>query len=152
MRHFALKYTVVAALLINTATLIFFWSKRQEEKPTKKPFEVLIEALKLSNAQQETYKNLREEHRDAHAILLKRMAVQRKSLYSQKQTANDTIIHNIGLLHEEIELLTYHHFEDVRKICTPEQQVTLDSVLAKTVQNILQPLNKKRHPRGDREN
>jgi periplasmic protein CpxP/Spy len=146
MKNIALKYIVIAALLINAATLIFFWLKQQEERPPKRPFEVLIEALKLNNEQQDAYKNLREKHREVHNNLLTRMAEQRKGLYTQKNTINDTIIHNIGLLQEEIELLTYHHFEDVRKICTPEQQVKLDSVLTKTVQNGLNPQNKRRPP------
>jgi periplasmic protein CpxP/Spy len=150
MKHIALKYIVIAALLINAATLIFFWLNRREEIPPKRPFEVLIEALKLNNEQQDAYKNLREKHHEKHNNLLTRIAGQRKILYSQKQTINDTIIHNIGLLQEEIELLTYQHFEDVRKICTPEQQVKLDSVLTKTVQNVLQPLNQRRLPRRGR--
>jgi periplasmic protein CpxP/Spy len=65
-------------------------------------------------------------------------------LYSQKQEVNDTILQRIGSVQAQIESITYDHFKDVRKICTPEQQVQLDTLLGKTVQRILTPKDKKR--------
>ncbi len=117
MKNNVLKYIVIAALLVNAATLIFFWLRHQEVIPQRRPFEVLIEELQLDSAQQKSYKLLRESHHKDHDRLLRNMAEQRKILYSQKQTINDTIIHKIGLLQEEIEMLTYLHFEAIRDIC-----------------------------------
>lgn len=142
MKNNILKYIVIAALLVNAATLIFFWLKHQEAMPQRRPFEVLIEELQLDSAQQKNYKLLRESHHQAHDSLLRNMAEQRKILYSQKQNVNDTITHKIGLLQKEIELLTYQHFETVRDICTPNQQIKL----TQTVQNIMKPKNKRRRP------
>jgi periplasmic protein CpxP/Spy len=146
MKNNLLKYIVAAALVINAATLIFFWYNRppQDEKSGLRPGRVLIEELKLDDKQQALFQPLREQHHQAHDSLLKIIADQRKILYTQKQVANDSILLKIGLLNQEIERITYNHFMDVRKICTPEQQVQMDILLEKTVQNILMPKKKRR--------
>jgi periplasmic protein CpxP/Spy len=146
MKNNGLKYLVAIALIINAATLIFFWYNRppQEGKRGLKPGRVLIEELKLDEKQQVLFQPLRDQHHQAHDSLLQIIAAQRQILYSQKQVANDTILHQIGLLQQEIERVTYDHFKEVRKICTPEQQAQLDILLGKTVQNILMPKDKKR--------
>lgn len=152
MKNNGLKYLVGIALVINAATLIFFWYNRppQEGKGALRPGRVLVEELKMDAQQVAIFQPLREQHHQAHDSLLKLIATQRQVLYSQKQRANDTILHKIGLLQEEIERITYDHFKEVRKICTPEQQGQLDILLEKTVQNILTPKDKKRPPAHER--
>jgi periplasmic protein CpxP/Spy len=148
MKNNWLKYLVAVALIINAATLIFFWYNRarEEGKRASKSGRVLLEELKMDENQQVLFKPLREQHHQAHDSLLKQIAAQREILYSLKQTANDTIIQKIGLLQQQIERVTYEHFKEVRKICTPEQQAQLDTLLGKTVQNILMPKDKRRPP------
>jgi periplasmic protein CpxP/Spy len=148
MKNNLLKYLVAAALVINAATLIFFWYNRppQDEKSGLRPARVLIEELKLDEKQQAIFHPLREQHHQAHDSLLKIIADKRQILYRQKQVANDSILHQIGLLNQEIERITYNHFMDIRKICTPEQQAQMDILLEKTVQNILMPKKKRRQP------
>jgi periplasmic protein CpxP/Spy len=147
MKNNGLKYVVVAALLINAATLIFFWYNRPPngDKPHLRPERVLIEALKLDKNQQVMFQTLREKHHRTHDSLLQIMAAQRQVLYRQKQVANDSTLHKIGILQAEIERITYNHFTDIRKICTPEQQPLLDNLLEKTVQNILMPKGRRGH-------
>lgn len=146
MKNNGLKYLVAIALIINAATLIFFWYNRppQEGKRGARPAQVLIEELKLDEKQQAIYQTLRDQHHQAHDSLLQIIAAQRQILYNQKQAANDTILHKIGVLQQEIERITYDHFKEVSKICRPEQQAQLDILLEKTVQNILMPKDKRR--------
>ena len=146
MKTNGLKYLVAIALIINAATLILFWFNRppQEGKRGLRPAQVLVEELKLDEKQQAIYQTLRDQHHQAHDSLLQIIAAQRQILYSQKQVVNDTILQKIGLLQQEIERITYAHFKDIRKICTPEQQAQLDILLEKTVQNILMPKDKRR--------
>lgn len=151
MKNNGLKYLVAVSLLINAATLIFFWYNRppQEGNRGSKPGRVLIEKLKMDEKQQALFRPLRDQHHQAHDSLLAIIAAQRQALYAQKQVANDTIIQKIGLLQAEIERITYEHFQEVRKICTPEQQKQLDALLGKTVQRILMPKNKRQKPRNE---
>jgi periplasmic protein CpxP/Spy len=147
MKNNGLKYLVVLALIINAATLIFFWYNRppqEGKRGVSRPGQVLVEELKLDEKQLSLFQPLREQHHQAHDSLLQIIADQRQILYSQKLVANDTVLHQIGLLQQEIERVTYDHFKEVRKICTPEQQAQLDILLGKTVQNILTPKDKRR--------
>jgi periplasmic protein CpxP/Spy len=147
-----LKYLVVIALIVNAATLIFFWYNRLpdgENRPKSRPERVLIEELKMDEKQEAIYQTLRDQHHQAHDSLLLIIADKRQALYNQKQIANDTFLHQIGLLQEQIERVTYDHFQDVRQICTPQQQAQLDTLLGKTVQGILTPKYQKRPPKHE---
>ena len=148
MKNNGLKYVVAFALLVNAATLIFFWYNRPERRnnPPARPEKVLVETLNLDEKQQAIFKILKEQHHASHDSLLRLIADKRQMLYRQKGGVNDSILTQIGLLHQDIERITYNHFNDVRKICTPDQQTQLDSLLLKTVQQILIPKNKKRPP------
>jgi periplasmic protein CpxP/Spy len=139
MKNNVLKYMIAIALIINAVTLIFFWLIRPkgDDKPTSRPEHVLVETLNLDNNQQDLYKMMRLQHHSAHDSLLKIVAAQRQILYRPKQGTNDTVFQKIGLLQQEIEHITYNHFMDLRKICTPKQQAELDNLLAKTVQTVL---------------
>ena len=141
MKNNILKYAVITALLINAATLIFFWVKRPPhgDKPPKPPFEIITQELQLNSDQQALFKILREQHHHSHDSLLQIIAQKRRVLYAQKPVSIDSTIQAIGLLQEQIELITYEHFDNVRKICTPEQQTTLDTLLVGTVQHVLMP-------------
>lgn len=153
MKNNVLKYVVAVALLANAATLIFFWYNRPERRdnPNGRPGKVLENALNLDNVQQGIFQTLKEQHHASHDSLLEIIAAKRQILYRQKDGINDSILNQIGLLQQDIERITYNHFSDVRKVCTPDQQVKLDSILAKTVQQILIPKNQKRPPPTNRQ-
>jgi periplasmic protein CpxP/Spy len=152
MKNSGLKYLVAIALIINAATLIFFWYNRppQEGRSGAKPGDLLIKELKMDDQQVTQFNLLRDQHHKAHDSLLQLITNQRQLLYNQKQAANDTILQKIGLLQAEIEHITYAHFMGVRKICTPEQQIQWDRLLEKTVQNILTPKDKTQRPAHER--
>lgn len=139
MRSNILKYIVFAALLINAITLVFFWLKRPAHKPPKRIENIVIDELKMDTKQQAIYTKQHKAHHRTHDSLLQLIAAQRRILYAQKQGTNDTILQKIGTLQQEIELVTYNHFIDVRNICTPEQQIILDNLLERTFQQLLQP-------------
>jgi periplasmic protein CpxP/Spy len=146
MKNNWLKYLVAIALFINAGTLMFFWYNRPPQEGKRggsKQGRVLVEELKLDEQQRTLFRPLREQHHQAHDSLLKLIAEQRQVLYTQKEAANDSILYKIGLLQQEVERITYDHFKEVRKICTPEQQAQLDILLVKTVQNILTPKGRK---------
>lgn len=151
MKNNALKYVVLVALLANAATLIFFWYNRPERRgnPDFRPPKALIEALNLDAAQQGIFQTLKTQHHEAHDSLLQIIAAKRQILYRQKGGVNDSTLNQIGSLYQDIERITYSHFSDVRKICTPAQQVQLDSLLEKTVQNVLMMPKDRKPPRRD---
>lgn len=148
MKNDGLKYIVAAALLVNVTTLIFFWVTRppQGGRPPKEAFDTITQELKLDNDQQKAFMTLRQQHHGKHDSLLQLIAEKRKVLYSQKPASLDSILLPIGQLQQEIELVTYQHFEDMRKICTPEQQAKLDKLLVGAAQRVLMPEDNKPPP------
>jgi periplasmic protein CpxP/Spy len=153
MSNNLLKYVVVVALLINAATLGFFWLKHPPQEgggPQKPPFQIIIDELRLDEGQQKTYEILRGQHRHSTDSLLKRISEKRTRLYDKSPVLLDSIAQQIGAFQQQIELVTFHHFEDVRKICTPEQQKKLDEILLRTVQRVLSTQGERPPlPRGD---
>ncbi len=147
MKNNWLKYLVVAALLINSGTLILFWLKRplNDNRPPR-PLQILEKELQLDNKQLDTYEILKKQHHRSNDSLLQLMAEKRRMLYSSKSIAVDSTIHEIGLIQQEIESITYHHFEDLRKICTPKQQAKLDNLLLGAVQHLLMPKDRRNPP------
>lgn len=148
MRNNGLKYIVVAALLLNVATLLFFWFTRPP-RPKGLPQEqgdLISKELNLSDEQQAVFTTLIRQHHSTHDSLLQIIAGKRTVLYTQKPASLDSTIQAIGQVQEQIELITYQHFEKVREICTPEQQAKLDKMLAGAVQRVLMPTDEKRPP------
>ena len=148
MKNNLLKYLVIAALFVNAATLVFFWLKRspRNDRQQKETFDVLIQELKLDNNQQTVFKTLREQHHRSHDSLLQIITEKRQVLYAQKPVSMDSTLQAIGLLQQQIERITYQHFENVRKICTLEQQTKLDKMLIGAVQHVLMPKGDKQPP------
>jgi hypothetical protein len=152
MKNKGLKYLVAITLIINAATLLFFWLHRPPHggNPGLRPDRVLVDALKMDKKQQALYRTLHQEHHRIHDSLLTQIAAKRQVLYVQKQAASDSMIQEIGFLQAEIERVTYEHFKDVLKICTPKQQAQLDALLGKTVQRILMPKKTRQKPGNER--
>lgn len=148
MKNNILKYLVIAALLVNAATLLFFWLTRppHPERPQKERVDPIALELKLDDAQLKTFTALRVQHHQSHDSLLQLIGEKRTVLYTQKPASLDSTIQVIGHLQEQIELMTYQHFEKVRTICTPEQQAQLNKMLAGAVQHVLMPKGDKKPP------
>ncbi len=148
MKNNGLKYLVIAALLVNAATLLFFWfiPPPHPGRPQKGKGDLISKELDFSKEQQAAFTTLRKQHHRTHDSLLQIISEKRQVLYAQKIATLDSIIHDIGQLQEQIERITYQHFAKVREICTLEQQAKLDKMLAGAVQRVLMPNEGKRPP------
>jgi periplasmic protein CpxP/Spy len=148
MNNNVLKYLAVFVLLVNVVSLAFFLMNQPPEKPENtrlKPSEMVSQALYFNQEQQVAYKKLHEQHRRTHDNLVKQIDDKRKALYAQNTNAIEAITQEIGLLHQQVEITMYQHFQEVRKICKPEQQVELDKRVVKFAHLILCP-----PPHGER--
>lgn len=139
---------VVAALLINAATLIFFWLKfaSTDNGHRPPPRDLLEKELQFDGKQLAAFDVLKKQHHQQHEQLLQQIAEKRKVLYAPNVVSIDSTVQQIGLLQQQIERMTLSHWEDVRKICTPEQQSKLDTLLFRAVQRILNPNSERKPP------
>lgn len=153
--------TIVVLLLLaaNITTLALLWTRGAAPATGKPgppqhggPFEYLSRELSFDQQQREDYAVLRDEHRskaremeedirqakDDYFALLKQPSVSDSALvpYLDKITS----------IERELDLLTFHHFQQVRKICTPQQQQRFDDI----IQQALHSMRPKGPPPGGR--
>ncbi len=137
-----LKWLVLAALLLNAATvaLVFHFTRPQQPEPSRPAFKIMEEKLAFDAGQIEKYTTLHRAHRRTTDSLLQEIGQLRKKMYANPPAGSpDSLAQKIGQVQVEIEHVTFQHFQDLRKICSPTQQGKLDSLLFETVQRVTLP-------------
>lgn len=134
-----LKTVIFILLIINIGTLSFLWINHPpKDKGPHRGGEIgeyLMHELKFNPEQRGVYEQMREDHRNAVKALRDSVEQLRNTLFDQMgKTPTDTIhIHeladSLSHLQEKIEISTFYHFQKVRSICTPEQQIEFDQVI-----------------------
>ena len=138
-------FTIVILLLLtaNIATLTILWMNhkgggRGDNKPPPpqgQVFEFITNELKLDSSQQAAYSKLREEHqagqkaiqdsmrkaKDAFFALLQQPGTDEATVQAAAKKASDA--------QQQMEMLTFRHFQKVRAICNPEQQKKFDTII-----------------------
>jgi len=134
--------TIIGLLVItaNIITLALLWARKKPVDPPRREirgpvFDFLTRELQLDASQQAAYALLRDEHqkgqavlqdsirmaKDAFFALLKKPALTNEELLSSSKVA--------AYADEQLDLYTFKHFQKVRAICTPSQQLKFDSVI-----------------------
>lgn len=131
-----LLWLVIVLLVANAATLSFLWLGRPGAAPRGDgASNFLIKELNLDAKQQEQYKNLVTEHRGSVELLRSKIRNSKEQLFDMikgegsSDSTKQEKAKEIGGYSAELDLLTVHHFEKLRAICTPEQQTKFDSLL-----------------------
>ena len=129
---------VIVLILANIVSITLFWMKDTKPRTMQQhrtPADFLIKELQLNAAQQQQFEVLKKEHQDAAGTLRKKVKNAKEELFDLLKTGGvaDSVKHNavrkISLLTEELDLVTFNHFEKVRAICTTEQQKKFDVII-----------------------
>ncbi|MGL2964605.1 Spy/CpxP family protein refolding chaperone [Flavobacterium sp. RSB2_4_14] len=131
-----LTITIIGLLLLNLATLGFLFVSgpkgpksphdRLEGRP--EPKEIIIEKLHLDAHQQKEYENLIQWHRGEIRQLEDTIHEAKEKLYSELMQpevnvkTKDSLITLLARSQKQIEETHFKHFEDIKKLCKPEQQ------------------------------
>lgn len=158
--------TIITIFLLtaNMVTLAFLWTNhttndKKENRmrpPNGQVFQFLTNELKLDSLQQVSYSKLRDEHqagtkllrdsirkiKDAFFDLLQQPNVDENTVQAAAKKASET--------EQQMELLTFRHFQKVRAICNAEQQKKFDAVI-KEVLRQMTPRNNRQGPPPPRE-
>lgn len=140
----ALIFLVVILLLSNIGLLVYFMGIRQ---PTRKPggpnqkgdfsvVEYMKKEIGFNDEQTKSFEQLHNQNRDLLKSIGDSIRAAKNNLYKllqQPQTPSDSAV-DIALNHvlkqqEKLELTMFQHFQKVRALCTPEQQVKLDTMV-----------------------
>ena len=140
--------TIISILLLvaNAVTLTLLWTNgrhhREEAQAMQVPpppggpvFEFITSELKLSPQQQDAYKILREAHQAAQRVLQDSIRKSKDAFFEMlpDSSINDSLLKNMnakGLaFQQQLELLTFRHFQKLRALCTADQQKKFDEII-----------------------
>ena len=137
--------TIVTLFLLtaNMVTLALLWTHHRgndkgDDKlppPNGQVFQFITNELKLDSLQQQAYSKLREEHqaglrpiqdsirktKDAFFALLQQPNVDDATLQAAAKKTSDT--------EQQLEMLTFRHFQKLRAICNADQQKKFDTII-----------------------
>lgn len=147
---------LAAGLLLSNIILVvyIFHGKTEGPQPDhrpERPRSIIIERLHFTNTQVEEYDKLIQGHRNAIEEADTRIMQLKNRLYSQlNNTGNvsekDSLLNAIAETQRSVESVHYHHFEDIKKLCTPEQIKDFD-ILATELASLFSHPHPKHPPR-----
>ena len=119
-------YIVITFTLVAINGLLLSWLifKKPQRPEGEGPKALIIEKLRFDKTQIKAYELLIQNHRreiKTHEVLLNQA---KQNLYEQLTTPTtelDTLYEIIAREHSNIEQIHFHHFEDIKKLCRPEQ-------------------------------
>jgi periplasmic protein CpxP/Spy len=143
-------------VLVNVATLGSLWLSQpathgpeRGPRPSRQGF-FIEQRLNFSEEQANVYRQLRQEYFDNAKPFYDELKKQKEILYQHLKYNNGQdikeIAAKIGELQAQIEILTFEHFLQIRKIGNEDQKSQLDSLMARIVDRAVRPL-----PRGEGE-
>lgn len=147
MKNKLLTWLVVLLVIANAVTITMFWLGRAKHPPQPKgsPQEFLVKELKMDSSQQKRFDLLRKEHQEAAEIIREKIKTAKESFFdllkqanvtdSTKQAAAKAISNNT----EELDILTWNHFQKLRALCTTEQQKKFDEIIQEVSRMMGQP-------------
>ncbi len=144
--------SVITLLLLtaNIVTLALLWTNKKADKehfnppppPGGQVFEFLTRELKLDPAQQNAYKELREEHQAAVRPLQDSIGKAKDKFFDllQQENVTDTMIQEYskktGQLEQQRDVFTFRHFQKLRAMCNKEQQNRFDSIIQEALRRL----------------
>jgi hypothetical protein len=122
---------LIAGLLISNILLVVFMMKGRgsgHHPPPhhRSPREVIIERLHFDEAQVQQYETLIQEHRknlrnEDEALLNIKTTLYSNLKTKENKTVTDSLINAMMAIQNKIEHIHYSHFENIKKLCKPEQ-------------------------------
>lgn len=142
---------VLALIIINGSTLIFFISKAPIRPKFKAPKEIVANKLHFDKNQLKAYNELIKSHSKKINNLDYKIEMDKKELYKMLTDPvsikkSDSIMQLIALHKVEIEKTHFNHFLDIKALCSREQLPNFNK-LANEISEVFM-FNKKQMPCG----
>ncbi|MBL7825793.1 MAG: hypothetical protein JNJ57_04125 [Saprospiraceae bacterium] len=118
------RLAAMVLFLVNLAWLGFFWMMPSHKPMGEKPRDIIIKKLAFDREQINTYDQLITAHRAQISEKQDQIQKEKQQMYiglSQPQSDWDSLAHEVGLLHGEIERIHVRHFLQIKKICREDQ-------------------------------
>jgi Spy/CpxP family protein refolding chaperone len=136
---------IVFLLITNIVMLILFMTngnptdKKDAGREQKGLYTLLQKEVGFSQAQLDQYQALRTEQRKNIKPLFDKIRRSKENFYEllYNENAPDSALNNdadsIAQTQKQLDLQMYSHFQNIRKICTPQQVDKFDSSIKKVI-------------------
>lgn len=133
---------IITVLLASNIILLgtyFIRNRSQHERSgsDRSPVEYMTRELKLDQQQSGQFRSLWEANRNRNKAIYDSLRIARERLfgYLKQEPQPDSLITitsaSMAGMEQALILNNYRHFRELRKICTPEQQVKLDTLITR---------------------
>lgn len=135
---------LVLLLILNFISLGLLWkmSSPQNGRPSRpsEAADFLMRELKFNEVQRKYYQGLILQHRKQMRRLQSSRIALHNKFFAGIATGDTSQLNALRQLQGETELLTFQHFQAVRKLGTPEQQTRFDQI----IQEVLRKMSPRR--------
>jgi len=142
----------VGLLFANFVLLWFLLSNKPKHGgpgPNGGPRNIIIKKLNFDESQTKQYELLIQWHRGEIDKSQELIVVLKNELFSTLIDSNavtkDSLINEINIIQKNIEAVHYKHFQDIKKICKPEQLVAFEK-LSKEIAALFAPPHPPKRP------
>jgi len=144
-----LKWSVGILAILNILLLVNTWRKPNHLPPPRfgegGPAKMIIEELKFTPEQIQKFDKLKEAHQSAMRELKdkgKEIRTNYFDLLKQEQPDQkmaDSLASSIAANQKAIEVVTFDHFKEVRKLCDDNQKKHFDEIIGDILKNMVRP-------------
>ncbi len=144
-----LTWLVILLLIANAVTITMFWLNKKQGQPPPLlkggPGDFFAKELDLDPSQKLQVQKLVIEHRAAAEAMRKKIRAAKESFFELlkqpivSDSAKQAAAKNVSTQTEELDLITFGHFQKVRALCDPEQQKRFDRIIQDVTRMMGQP-------------
>lgn len=136
------KLIILVLVLVNLLTIGTIWlikSKGPRPMPHERNMTFLSGELGFTGTDKEKLDALETQHHTEKRELLGKNKQLREAMFALlKNNSTDSLrinqyVDSILTNQKQIELMTYYHFNTVKLMCTPKQQIKLEETIAEAV-------------------
>ncbi len=141
-----LLFIVAILLLANIAIVFYFVNQRDPDRHSGKPdrqrspiTEFLQKEIGFSTQQLDEFEKTRQKHRQLMRPLFEEIKAAKVQFYglltnpSVPDSTLDAAAKKIGDKQLQIDMQTFRNFNEIRTLCTPEQQPKYDSLIVNEI-------------------
>jgi periplasmic protein CpxP/Spy len=158
MNNSKISTALIILLVVMNGVLLFTLQRKDKPNQTRenRPARMIIDELDFDREQEKTFLMLVHEHRAIVRPLNEQMQNTRRSYFAtlkqegkKNEITAEPIEINIQIsqLHKEINAANYKHFQDIRRLCVPDQIPKYNKLLKKMARHIGGPPPPRNRPR-----
>ena len=131
-------------LVTNVITLAFLWTTRpghdrRSSSPKPRMGQFMIDQLQFDSTQESAYWILRDSLISKQRPIMDSLRLAKKNFYDllnyppTSDSALEARSNEVLAIQKKLDLITFGHFQQVRKVCKPEQYQKFDTVIKEIV-------------------